>query len=349
MTPPADLYSPNKTMCKMEIVDKNEPETGICDILYGEYYENHQTFSRQTSLHWKKYGEFQLVRKSEKGYKLLGAGFGDFVPRNIFRSLINLPARIYLSQLLKGCDPRTVRAIRWVAGRQARNFSYDLARMALTIDLLIKQIPRLDDRTFCIIGDGYGSLGCLIKKIFPDSKIIFVNLGRTLFFDVHYSQACFPELEHALIRSSVDQHSKDFSYIEAEHFECTVCEADVFINIASMQEMNYEMIASYFAAIRGQRSDAWFYCCNRISKALPDGTMINFADYGWVDDDQIMLDELCPWYQRYPKNSPPFFGKFDGPIKHRLIQIDPRSSGEQRSGRSQRLEPARSLAGDTNY
>jgi putative sugar O-methyltransferase len=152
--------------------------------------------------------------------------------------------------------------------------------MALTISLLSKHIPNLDAMTFCIIGDGYGPLGCLIKKIFPDSKIVYVTLGRTLLFDAYYSHVCFPGAGHALVSKGEQWYLADFNYIEAENFESNFCKANVFISIASMQEMDYEAIATYFDAIRSQSSSAWFYCCNRISKSLPDETMINFANYG---------------------------------------------------------------------
>jgi hypothetical protein len=89
-----------------------------------------------------------------------------------------------------------------------------------------------------------------------------------------------------------------------------------------MQEMNYEAITSYFNVIRNQNTTTWFYCCNRVSKTLPDGSVINFSEYGWNTSDQVIVDELCPWHQRFPINRPPFSSKFDGPIKHRLIKLN---------------------------
>ena len=47
--------------------------------------------------------------------------------------------------------------------------------------------------TVCVIGDGYGYLGVLLKMVDPPLKIVFVNLGRTLFFDVLYTAGAMPE------------------------------------------------------------------------------------------------------------------------------------------------------------
>jgi putative sugar O-methyltransferase len=292
------------------------------EILYRDYYENFEGYSDKTSAHWKKYGESQKVKKVGTGYELSAVGFGDFSNKNIFRSLIDAPTKIYLLNLLKSCNPKIVSETRWVADKQKRNFSNDLSRMALTLDLLSNKIDNLTNKTFCVIGDGYGTLGSLIKKIYPNSKIIYVNLGRTLLYDFYYSKECFPDLKHTLIRSNQDHLSVDFNYIEAEYFDQINFTSDIFINIASMQEMNYEAISGYFDAFRNQDIETWFYCCNRVSKTLPDGSVINFSEYGWDTSDQIIIDELCPWHQRFPINRPPFSRKFDGPHHHRLIKLN---------------------------
>jgi hypothetical protein len=296
-------------------------DTDDLEILYFDYYENFKDYSNNTSSHWKRYGELQRVKKIGTVYKLIGSGFGDFSERSLLRLLVDVPTKVYLFNLNKSCSQKILEGTHWVANKQKRRFSYDLSRMALTLDLLSKKILDLKNKTFCVIGDGYGSLGCLIKKIYPNSKIIYVNLGRTLFFDFYYSKKCFPELKHSLIRSNQYNLSTDFNYIEAEYFKKIFFTSDIFINIASMQEMNYEEISSYFNAIRNQGIDSWFYCCNRVSKTLPDGSVINFSEYGWDDNDEIIIDELCPWQQSFPINWPPFSKKFDGPIKHRLIKL----------------------------
>ena len=131
----------------------------------------------------------------------------------------------------------------------------------------------------------------------------------------------FPKKNHKLIRKKDDIFTNDFNYIEAENFKKLNINADIFINICSMQEMNYKEIHSYIKMIRNQNKETFFYCYNRISKKLSDGSIINFKDYNWSKKDLILFNELCPWHQKFPINRPPFVGKFDGPIKHKLINV----------------------------
>lgn len=294
-------------------------------ILIKSYYENND-LSDQTSSHWRKYGNFQKIKKIDGALILRGIGFGNNeVSRNIFLRIIyflkNIPSQISLWKLIKNCRKNIIYNMNYVAKKSSRLFDYDCARNILTVNLLNEKLPFLDEKTFCIIGDGYGSLGCLLKKNFPKSKIIYINLGRTLLFDLHYSKKVFPELDHYLIRSNDQPFSKDFNYVEAELYNNINIKSDIFINNHSMQEMDYEVIKSYFFMIRNQTKDTWFYCCNRISKELPDGKVINFFKYPWSKEDHLIVNGLCPWAQRFPINMPPFYRDLDGPHQHRLIKV----------------------------
>lgn len=293
----------------------------ISDILFEDYFINEE-FSSQTSSFWKEWGKYQNIIQTDKGYKISSRLIADFRENSLFNSIKQIPTRIYLSKLLKKCDKKIVKAINFIAKKSSRVFSYDLSRQALTLNILKKELSDLDNKSFCIIGDGYGTLGTLIKKIFPKSKIIFINIGRTLFFDFFYTEKVCPFNEHKLIRDIKDCFSNDFNYIEAEKVKNIKVEADIFVNISSMQEMNIEDINLYFNIMRNQNSDTWFYCCNRISKELPDGKLINFDEYPWQSSDKIIFEELCPWHQKYPINKPPFLKEFKGKHKHKLVKIN---------------------------
>lgn len=293
----------------------------IVDRLRLDYFQPGSAFSSATSSHWIKYGESQVVEKTTDGYRLAGVGFGDYRERNLRSILSGLPSQIYLLGMLHGCDKLTVKAAKHIATVTNRYFSYDVARMVRTVDFLMKYANDVVGKRIVIIGDGYGTLGCLLKARFPSARITQINLGRTLTFDVYYSGCIFPTLSHKLISSAADELCEDFNYVEAEKVgECAI-EGDLFINIASMQEMNPTSIGTYFAILRNQRSNCLFYCCNRLEKRLPDGTTTRFFDYGWSTKDEMLVDELCPWHQRMPKNRPPFVQRFDGPHQHRLVRI----------------------------
>ena len=166
----------------------------------------------------------------------------------------------------------------------------------------------------------------MLKLFDPNIQVISVNLGRTLFFDVLYSQRCLPNVESVLLKTSHACHGESqcfqLAFLEAERYGLLEdLPVDLFVSIASMQEMLPSVIDNYFKYMRSSsRSPCYFYCCNRLSKELPDGVLTEFMKYPWGNSD-ILLDELCPWYQRFPVSRPPFWQSFDGPIQHRLARI----------------------------
>ena len=89
-----------------------------------------------------------------------------------------------------------------------------------------------------------------------------------------------------------------------------------------MQEMDLHIIDRYFQDMRSIKTKKLiFYCCNRIEKKLPDGTITKFKEYPWIAEDEIIRDELCPWHQEFYSFNPPFFRVYDGPIQHRLVSL----------------------------
>ena len=61
---------------------------------------------------------------------------------------------------------------------------------------LLTSLNRLETNDFiCIIGDGHGFFGTLIKSLIPNAKIIFVNLGKNLLIDIICYTAIFPNTE----------------------------------------------------------------------------------------------------------------------------------------------------------
>lgn len=311
-----------------KFIDEGCNASGIIERLYEQYFQG-APFSEQTSSHWKKYGEFQKVSKVDGAWVLVGIGFGDYAPRTWWRAIYYAPTYLFLYFLLRLSDRRILGAARDLARKVGRMFSYDVARMVLSAELLMRHTSGCDGKTVAIIGDGYGTLGALLKAIYPAVRIVYINLGRTLLYDVFYTALAYPRLDHKLIASPNSATSEDFNYIEAETVRQIVVCADLFINIASMQEMSADATASYFHIIRSQPGDTLFYCCNRIQKNLPDGTVTKFDEYGWLDSDETIIDELCPWHQIAPMNRPPFIYRFDGPTRHKLVKIRPWLEGKE--------------------
>jgi len=293
------------------------------EYLFNKYHIN-QKESTTASSHWDKFTKYQKVslRKKTKteDIKLSGFGFGDFKKINIVNLIKNLPTYFYLKKkIFPICNSIYLNMAILNAKRSKQLVSYDLGRMVLTLGLLTRYLPDLNYKTIVIIGDGYGRMGTLIKGIFPEAKIIYINLGRTLIFDLVFSKKCFPDSSIKIVDSTANADA-EFNFIEAEELSEIKVTGDLFINVASMQEMNHEQINEYFEIIKKQRKGTYFYCCNRESKKLPDGKVIEFKNYPW-DGLDVELLEYCPWHQEFPRNRPPFKGKFDGPTLHSISKV----------------------------
>jgi len=182
-----------------------------------------------------------------------------------------------------------------------------------------------------LIGDGYGFLSAMIKSVYPDTRLVMVDIGKTLLFQAETCRKIYGTSSHALVGGSEDA---DFIYCPAERLDEVDAPLDIAINIASMQEMTPETVSGYFYFLRIHcHPDNLFYCCNREHKELPGGEVLNFHAYGWRDDDVHHIDALCPWYRyffalgtaRYRQKVAgipvPFVHRFAGDVRHRLTTL----------------------------
>jgi len=290
------------------------------------YSDKKKEYGSEYSSHWKERVADIEIANLNGAISISGRGFGEFTgiekARSLYYRLKSIPTKLFILRMLRNCDSNHIKKSKEIISQMGKAYTYDDARMVLTINTVSKFIDNFDGATVAIIGDGYGGLGCLLKSIFPHVRIIQINLGEVLTFDAHYTGKVYPEFEHKLITKDSLELCKDFNYLEASKIRELDIQADVFFNIVSMGEMTLDTVENYFKILRQQRSNVYFYCCNRLSKRHPDGYVINFADYGWLKSDHVLLDELCPWHQRAPRNRPPFYYRFDGPIQHKLISID---------------------------
>lgn len=271
---------------------------------------------------------------------LHGAGFGQLKwPTIIHRILDELCVMMHFAHLDHAEHIRSIWAVtRAVCKHININPTMDVFRYVCTVSLLQRHIPRSlnhGDLRFLMIGDGHGVLAALIKTFFPRAKMVMVDLGRTLLFQAYYCQKARPTLDHVLIGQSDQIEDADFLYCPAERVEeLATLKFDVAINIASMQEMNTEIVASYFSFMRRQMNKSnLFYCCNRESKTLIGGEVLEFCKYPWREDDKHFVEGLCPWHQyffapMFAKRGKkvlgvrvPFVNYYDGDILHRLTAL----------------------------
>ena len=183
----------------------------------------------------------------------------------------------------------------------------------------------------CVIGDGYGYLGSVLKAADPGLAVTSVNLGRGLLFDVYYTLLAHPQARLSLAGETAGAvyDGTDFIFLPAENYSLlSRMPQDLVLNVASMQEMNISVVRNYMDYIRPKQAseNVLFYCCNRGEKRLPAGEIVRFADYGWLDADEVYFDEACPWYQEFPVGLIPRYLPFDGAHLHRFVALSPGTS-----------------------
>lgn len=201
-------------------------------------------------------------------------------------------------------------------------------RQAVSLACIEEQvkISRLTE-PIVIIGDGFGLMSSLILQHFHETKIVVINLTQNLLVDASFIKKSVPGVGMALVKNATEYNAA----LSNNELRCVLVQADnaqligqenigLVINVCSMQEMNPDIIQEYFNFIRkSKNSKTFFYCANRCEKKLPDGTIVNFFKYPWHPEDEIILEGLCPWQQRFYSPRPPFYFPYDGPIQHRLV------------------------------
>lgn len=296
------------------------------------------------SSHWRKYhSEFNFTGDGFEGLQ----GFGG--SQKPYRGL-----RLWLHRILqrrfrkmaaifpdfKSIDEQAEK----ITASQGRAYDLDVLRQALTIAFLknnhLSTTPS-SQATVCVIGDGFASMTALLLASSSASRVVLVNLTKTLLVDLWYlklwmgaekfnAKVTLVTDEDGLVQALARQGSSNslggevIAIQAVDHELLQRCPVDIALNIASMQEMDPSVISAYFDDLRTVASHRklTFYCCNREEKLLPDGTVTRFAEYPWNLKDKILIDERCPWTQQYYTFSPPFFRPYDGSFRHRLAEIE---------------------------
>ncbi|MCZ8344725.1 MAG: putative sugar O-methyltransferase [Leptospira sp.] len=301
-----------------------------------QYLVNHlEDDASATSSHWQKYHrDFKVGEELDISGII---GFGGFSTE--YTGLRKWAHRILQSKFRKfGYASPGFFSVDIIAAEmtkiQNRGYDLDVLRQSLTLSFLMNKLENQNwfskDRTVAVIGDGFCSMSLLLLLTGFAKKVVLVNLSKTLLVDLIFLKKYIDRksgLSFALIQESpnnTEENSFDLVALQATRHEIIQSmPIDLFINIASMQEMDIDVISAYFQDMRevAKKQDSYFYCCNRIEKTFPDGTTVRFGDYPWSNLDQVIVDELCPWHQKYYSLKPPFYHPYDGPIQHRLIKI----------------------------
>jgi hypothetical protein len=308
-----------------------------------DYLSSHiSDVDKRASSHWIKYHQtFKFLGNSFTGIK----GFGGCSPS--WRTPLHMLMQLPFHKIAKNYpDYKEINIIAHEISKiQKRAYDLDVLRQVLTLAYLKNKIPsQLSALSIaCVIGDGFATMTSLLLRSKSAKIVILVNLKKTLMVDLWFLKSWMGDAyfnknvtlvtdKKSLINAISYENDTSQSFgqviaIQAEnHYLIKECNIDIAINIASMQEMNPPVINDYFNDLRvaAKKNKTYFYCANRESKELPDGTFTRFDDYPWLDSDIIILDELCPWHRYYYKFIPPSYNLYDGPIRHRLVELSTR-------------------------
>lgn len=302
--------------------------------------------AQHTSSHWLEYGRKVVVERREGKIHLVGAGFPAFSSQSF---LLN-----FLMRLERECYRKVTGALRshpfvWEETKKlARDVGVGLTRhewsSAVVLSILMDHFEQasLAPRTFALIGDGDGFLGALILRCFPDQDVTLYSfdLPRPLVFQACMHERASGATTPVLCLSSGGvigrQAGRQVCLVHPEALEQVSAGIDCAIAVVSMQEMTEYSRAAYFSFLRRRSGpDSRFYVVDRVEKRLRGGELSKFFEYPWMDEDQLFIDESCPYFRHfldlhmYP-NGPrflglriPFINYYDGETWHRLVHLVP--------------------------
>lgn len=284
-----------------------------------------------SSSHWNFYHK-DFKYENDKLYGLIG--FGSITkPYKWYLKKIHLMFQWIFRKMARDIEffNKIDKKANEITSSQERANDLDVIRQSLTISFLNQKVNFNGIENVIVIGDGFATMTSLLIESNLAERVYFINLRKTLLVDLIYLKKAIGdekfERETAIINSkdSINSLKSKHKYvaIEAENYELLrYINKDLVINIASFQEMSKQVIDNYFKFIYNKSGKRfYFYLCNREEKELPDGEIIKFKNYNFGSDDQILEDQLCPWHQYFYSKYPPFFKKYDGPIRHQLRLI----------------------------
>tara|TARA_Y100000590_G_scaffold469983_1_gene661108 strand:- start:413 stop:1282 length:870 start_codon:yes stop_codon:yes gene_type:complete len=265
------------------------------------------------SSHWKK---FLKDADIEDIYSHLG--FGSFLKNNFFKACLHsFFQRITFNN--KIFFTKEYKLFKNLCLKQKRIIDVNVIRHVFTFQIL-NQYNLLND-SVCIIGDGktnfLGGLILLNKNL----KIYSVNLPEVLIHDhiILRKYKLVNDDNIVVVKNKNDLllKNKNIYLIPSSNANFLLNQnIQLFVNIASFQEMTVEEIDKYFNIIKSNFS--YFYSCNREYKKLIGGEELFFDKYPWGDGKKLFY-ENCSFHQKYYAFRPPFLRNYDGNTKHCLI------------------------------
>ena len=285
----------------------------MTDLIIKKLINNIKETNLDKSSHWQKY----LGENSNYLNEFKQLGFGSYTKKSIKNIAQNVLAKIVFGNKLFKTD--TYNKYKLIFDKINRYIDVDTIRHIFTYEK-IKKI--FNPKTICIIGDGKinGVLGAHLT--YPSSKIYSVNLSETLINDYLIIKKIDTKLKDSieLVDNINFTNTGKILHLVPSNFKKFLLnkKIDLFISMASLQEMTVSEISNYFEIIKNNKSK--LYSCNREYKKLPGGEELYFDRYPW-SNSKIFFWEDCPWHQKYYSLRPPFISKYDGNVKHCFVDF----------------------------
>ncbi len=285
----------------------------MSDLIIKKLVDNIKETNLDKSSHWQKYlGENSNYLNEFKQF-----GFGSYTKKSPKNVAQNLLGKIIFGNKVFKTD--TFKKYKLIFDKINRFIDVDTIRHIFTFEK-IKKI--CNPKSICIIGDGKinGVLGAHLT--YPYSKIYSVNLSETLINDYLIIKKI-----NTVLKDTVELVD-DINFKNTDKILCLVPSnfkrfllnknIDLFISMASFQEMTTNEVSNYFEIIKNNNSK--LYSCNREYKKLPGGEELYFDRYPWENSKKIFWED-CPWHQKFYSLRPPFIRKYDGNVKHCLVDF----------------------------
>jgi hypothetical protein len=286
----------------------------MSDDIIKRLISNINQSNQDKSSFWKKY----LPTDADYLNHLKSFGTGAYTRKNKVKNYFeNLLAKIVFGKDI--FKTKTYEKYLNVFNKIGRQIDNDVFRHIFTFEKLKKY---LNPKSICIIGDGKinGVLGAYLT--FPSVKIFSVNLSEVLINDyIILNQINILKESITLVEDINSSKKNKLLTLVPSNLKKFLLNKDIelFINIASFQEMTKIEIENYFEIIKNNKSK--LYCCNREYKKLPCGEELFFDKYPFSNAKKIFYED-CHWHQKFYSLRPPFINNYDGNIKHCLVEFN---------------------------
>lgn len=216
--------------------------------------------------------------------------------RDIYRRLSNeIPDayRPYLEEIGVG-HPRSV----VVDGIPVTQSSLEYAYMLSHLDPYLSDVDVVVD-----IGGGYGGLSRVLKRAFPEMRIVLLDLPEVNTIQTYFLRTCFDSAKFLYLRDVYRQDRIDLAPLEFDFMllpgqlieKLARGSFGLVINTRSMMEMDLPTISFYLNHIQDKLgAGGLFYCVNRYSKKT------RLKDYPF--DDKWYVSYSSPWPTFIDKN-----------------------------------------------